>query len=75
MTIPSTVKKQIYRELDNLSPDALAQVARVVNTLQTQAKPPVCLAGLWSDIPFDIDNRTVRSLRRRVSRQTLKRKV
>lgn len=75
MTIAPLTKQQIYKALDTLSPDALAEVARVVNTLQRRAKSPLHLAGRWANIPFDIDHRTVRSLRRSVSRRALRRNI
>lgn len=68
-------KKQIYQALENLSPDALTEVARIVSSMEKRnAEPPLHLGGIWRDVPFDLDNRTVRGLRRRVSRQVLKRK-
>ncbi len=68
-------KKQIYQALENLSPGALAEVARIVSSMEKRnAQPPLQLGGIWKDIPFDLDNRAVRGLRRRVSRQVLKRK-
>ncbi len=69
-------KKQIYQALESLSPDALAEVARIVSSMERRnAESPLHLGGIWKDIPFDLDNRTVRSLRRRISREALKRKT
>jgi hypothetical protein len=75
MTIAPITKQQIYRALETLTPDALSQVAQVISALQKPSKSPLRLAGLWSNIPFDIDDKAVRSLRRRASRQTLKRRI
>jgi hypothetical protein len=69
-------KQKIYQALQTLPPDALKQVERVVDNLQSKAtKPPVKLEGFWKDIPFDIDIRTIRRLRRELGREILKHKI
>lgn len=75
MAIQSATKLEIYRAIETLSPEALAQVAGIVKNLQEKQKPAARLAGLWADIQFDIDDRTVRSLQRRVSRRSMRRRV
>ncbi len=69
-------RQQIYRGLEHLSAESLEKVAEVVDSLQ-EPKPqvPRPLGGLWKDIPFDVTNREVRALRRKLSRRVLKRKI
>ncbi len=69
-------KQKIYQALQTLPPDALKEVERVVDNLQSKTpKPPLKLEGLWKDIPFDVDTRTIRRVRRELSRKILKRKI
>lgn len=76
MDNPILTKQKIYKALEALPPDALAEVARVVNHLQQRTtKPPVRLGGLWKDVPLDISNRDIRNLRRHLSRRVLKRRI
>lgn len=69
-------KQRIYKGLDSLTPDALTKIAEVVDSLQTHhTNAPLALGGMWKDIPFDITNRDVRALRRKISRNVLRRKI
>ncbi len=69
-------KREIYKALDKLPPEAIFKVAEVVKDFQEHhPKKFISLEGIWKDIPFDVDNRTIRALRRRVSQRILKRKI
>jgi len=71
MENPVLTKQKIYQALQVLPPADLEQVAGVISQLRLNgvSSPPLCLGGLWNDIPFDVNDRDIRNLRRHLSRK------
>ena len=75
-TVPS-IKKRIYRTLEELSPDQLEDLARFLDFLkyrqesQSEVGRVIALGGMWSDIEFDVTDDDVRRLRQHITSQAL----
>ena len=75
-TVPS-IKKRIYRTLEELSPDQLEDLARFLDFLkyrqeaQSEVGRVIALGGMWSDIEFDVTDDDVRLLRQQITSQAL----
>jgi hypothetical protein len=72
------IKTKINEVLVALPPEGIAELRRYLDRLTdkyqiAQPAPIIALSGLWSDVPFEIDDTEVRSLRRRITDTTLDR--
>lgn len=74
-TLPA-LKHRIFRTLGSLPPQGLEELSQYLDFLEykyrgTTDGPVVALGGRWRDIPFDIADADVRTLRRQVSAELL----
>lgn len=68
----STAKRKIYQTLEALPPQGIEELIQFLDFLQhkyrtQQRTKVVTLGGTWEDIPFDITDEEIRTLRRRVT--------
>lgn len=75
MTGKSVIKEQIQRELQHLPPDSLAEVVHFIDYLKfrightrSEGAKVVKLGGLWKDIPFDVTDEDIRTVRKEFTR-------
>lgn len=71
----SAIKEQIQRELNHLPAESLAEIVHFIDYLkfkighmEGKGAKIVKLGGLWKDIPFDVTDKDIRTVREELAR-------
>ena len=72
MTIAAITKQGLYQTIESLPPKSLDELAVFLDFLAhkyqaSQARAVIALGGLWKDVPFDVDDSHIRTLRRNIT--------